>query len=476
MPLWLNEGMAEFFQNTDIHDKYVDLGEPSANDILYLRQQQLLSLATLFKVNSTSPYYHEEQKGSVFYSESWALTQYLEITDKQANTHRLSDYVDLMSKHEDPITAAAQAFGDLNQLQKDLETYVTRGNYSFFRLKASTAIDPSSFQVKALTLAQANAFRADLLACNQRTQEARALLDTVLRDDPNNSLAHETMGFLSLRAGDLAAAQKWYEQAVGLDPQSCLAHYYFASIAMQAGSKDNDAAVEAGLRAAIKLNPSFAPAYDRLAVFYGSRKEQLDEAYALSLHAIQLDPAVVGYRMNAANILVQEDQYQYAINVLTAAAKVARTPEEIAALQNRLRELQDHQARREEAAKDSQPIAETLGVPATDTSTHRSAVGPVSLKHPSAPATGTKHTMTGVIRDVRCSYPAVIEFKVEAAGKSVDVYSDNYFKLDFTTADSTPKGNLHPCADLQGLTAVVQYAEVPDKTVDGQISSVELRK
>ncbi len=131
------------------------------------------------------------------------------------------------------------------------------------------------------------------------------MLDTVLHDDPNNSLAHETMGFLSLRAGDLAAAQKWYEQAVQLDSQSCLANYYFAAIAMQSGSKDNDAAVEASLRAAIKLNPSFAPAYDRLAVFYGTRKEQLDEAYALSLHAIQLDPATAGYRMNAANILVQ---------------------------------------------------------------------------------------------------------------------------------------------------------------------------
>ena len=476
MPLWLNEGLAEFFQNTDIHDKYVDLGEPSPNDILYLRQQQLLPLATLFKVDSTSPYYHEEQRGSVFYSESWALTHYLELTDKQANTHRLTDYVDLMSKHEDPITAAAQAFGDLKQLQQDLETYVTRGNYSFFRLTASTAIDPSSFQVKPLTLPQANAFRADLLACNRRTQDARALLDTVLHDDPNNSLAHETMGFLSLRAGDLAAAQKWYEQAVQLDSQSCLANYYFAAIAMQSGSKDNDAAVEASLRAAIKLNPSFAPAYDRLAVFYGTRKEQLDEAYALSLHAIQLDPATAGYRLNAANILVQRDQYQYAINVLTAATKVARTPEEIAAVQNRIRELQGYQARREEAAKGNQQIPETARIPATDTATHRSAVGPVSLKHPSAPANGPKHTMTGVIREVRCSYPAVIEFKVEAAGKSIDVYSDNYFKLDFTTANFTPKGELHPCADLQGLSAVVQYAEVPDKTVDGQISSVELRK
>ena len=476
LPLWLNEGLAEFFQNTDIHDKYVDLGQPSANDILYLRQQPLLPLATLFKVDSTSPYYHEEQKGSVFYAESWALTQYLEVTDKQANKNRLGDYVDLMSKHQDPVTAAAQAFGDLKQLQRDLETYVTRGNYSFFRLTATTAIDPSSFQVKALKLPQANAFRADLLAYNQRTQEARALLDTVLRDDPNNTLAHETMGFLSFRAGDLASAQNWYQQAVQLDSQSYLAHYYFAAIAMQSAGNDNDAAVEASLREAIKLNSSFAPAYDRLAVFYGARHKQLDEAYRLSLRAILLDPAMVGYRINAANILVQENQYQSAINVLTAATKVARTPEETAAVQNRIREFTDDQVRHQEAAKANQQIATTTPVSATDAATHNSGVGALSPKHPAAPATGPKHTVTGIIRAVQCSYPAVIEFKVETAGKSVDLYSDNYFKVDFTTTNFTPKGKLHPCSDLEGFTALVKYAEVSDKTVDGQIASVELRK
>ena len=52
------------------------------------------------------------------------------------------------------------------------------------------------------------------------------------------------MGFLSFHAGDLASAQKWYEQAIKLDSQSYLAHYYYAAIAMQSGATGNDAAVE----------------------------------------------------------------------------------------------------------------------------------------------------------------------------------------------------------------------------------------
>jgi tetratricopeptide (TPR) repeat protein len=354
LPLWLNEGLAEFFQNTDIRDKEVNLGQPSVSDILYLRQQRLLPLATLFQVDASSPYYHEEQKGSVFYAESWALTHYLEMTDKQANTHRLGNYVELLSKHQDPVTAAAQAFGDLQQLQKNLDAYVANARYQYFRMTASTTIDPSKFQVKALTLPQANAIRADLLAYNQRTKDARALLDTVLRDDPNNTLAHETMGYLSFREGDRGAALKWYEQAVKLDSQSYLAHFYYAAISMQGGGTDHDARVEASLRQAIKLNPAFAPSYDRLAVFYGMRHKQLDEAHTLSLRAIQLDPSNISYRMNAANVLLEADQYQYAINVLTASIKVARTPEETAALQNRIKELEGSLARRAQAAKANQ--------------------------------------------------------------------------------------------------------------------------
>ena len=61
MPLWLNEGLAEFFQNTEIRSKDVLVGEPSVEDILYLRQHQILPLQTLFKVDHNSPYYHEEQ-------------------------------------------------------------------------------------------------------------------------------------------------------------------------------------------------------------------------------------------------------------------------------------------------------------------------------------------------------------------------------------------------------------------------------
>jgi hypothetical protein len=77
---------------------------------------------------------------------------------------------------------------------------------------------------------------------------------------------------------------------------------------------------------------------------------------------------------------------------------------------------------------------------------------------------------------VKCSDPAVIEFRVEGANKSVTLYSNDYLKIEFTARGFTPQGAIHPCDDMEGMRARVQYAESSDKTVDGQVIAMELRK
>ncbi|MBB6142545.1 Tfp pilus assembly protein PilF [Silvibacterium bohemicum] len=491
LPLWLNEGLAEFFQNTDIHDKNVQLGQPSPDDIYYLRQSRMMPLVTLLKVDVNSPYYHEEQKGSVFYAEAWALTHYLEITDRKNNTHRLHDYTELMSQHLDSVTAAEKAFGDLKQLEKDLNNYVAQGSFSYFTLNSAAApLDEASYQVTALSPAQADAVRADFLAYAQRTKDARTLLDTVLREDPNNVLAHETMGYLEFRDGNRDAARKWYEEAVKLDSQSFIANYYYAS--MSFGSRDDatQAQVEASLQTAIKLNPRFAPAYDELASLYGMHQEKLDEAHRLNLQAVALEPANVNYRMNAANILLTSGRAEDAIRVLKAAEGVAKSPQELSVISVRLAQLEQFQAVQEStqtALRDAKDLSTAPGPPPGKVATRLSSVGNFGAagstivesappRHPDETPHAPWHTAKGVIRDVQCSDPAIFEITVIGAGKTVQLYSDNYYKVEFSAANFTPEGEIHPCKDLQGMKASVKYSESSDKTIDGQVVAVELSK
>ncbi len=484
MPLWLNEGLAEFFQNTEIHDKNAQVGEPSSDDILYLRQNRLLPLTTLLKVDVDSPYYHEERKGSIFYAESWALTHYLEMNDRIQQTHKLSDYAQLVSKDHDPVAAAQQAFGDLGVLQKTLDSYISRSSFKYLTIPANTGVDDSAFQVKALKQPEANAVRADLLAYSGRTKDARALLETVLRDDPNNVLAHETMGYLEFRENRLEAARKWYQQAVKLDSQSYLSHYYFAAISMRAGDL-NETDVEASLRAAIKLNPEFAPSYDALAAFYGMQHKNLDEAHLLNLQAVQLDPSQFDYRINTAGILMEANRDADAIAVLQHAMPFAKTPQEAALVQSRIEQIQQYRARREQAAQATLERGEDeqadIVLKRSSTSeksgpTEHDPVNPPAPKYPVEDSHGPKHMANGVITSVHCTAPALLELKIESEGKGVSLYSNNYYKVAFTAANYIPEGVIHPCSDLEGKKARVQYSEVSSKAIDGQIVSIELSK
>jgi tetratricopeptide (TPR) repeat protein len=475
LPLWLDEGLAEFYQNTEIRDKEVVVGEPSPENILLLRQERLLPLPVLFSVDHNSPYYHQENKGSIFYAESWALTHYLQVRDRQQNTHCLTDYARLASQNVDAVTAAERAFGDLKQLQAALDKYVGQRTFYQFTASISAEIDDTTFHVQALSLAQADAVRADFLVYNQRIKDAKPLLERVLRDDPSNPSAHETMGYLEFRQGNLAEARKWYEQAVKLNSQSFLAYYYFAAITMNSGHLDpeNKSQVENSLRMAIKLNPSFAPAYDELAVFYGMRRENLDEAHTLVLNAVQLDPGNLHYRLSTANILLQMQRPTDAIAVLQTARSLAKTPDEVNSVQNMLEAAQQYQASREQLEQSGDHGVQST-VPQGQSSA-QAAPGAVKQPAPEEPH-GPRRGVKGTIKDVQCSLPAVMELKVDGDGKTLSLHSNNYFKIQFSAVNFTPEGELHPCADLDGMKANVQFFEASGKSAEGQIFSIELSK
>jgi tetratricopeptide (TPR) repeat protein len=386
----------------------------------------------------------------------------------------------MVSKHVDAVTAGERAFGDLRQLQKMLDIYISRFAFQYMKVQVPSEVNEAAFQSRVVPLPQADAVRADFLAYNDRGKDARALLETVLRDDPQSAAAHETMGFIEFRAGNLEAARKWYEQAVQLDSQSYLAHYYYAAISMRGSAATKAEDIEASLHIAIKLNPRFAPAYDALAMFYGMHHEKLDDAHLLNLKATQLDPANLNYRLNTATVLQEADRYSDAIAVLRASAGLAKTPEEAASVDSRIKELEQYQAegdRVEAANRQARGQAEDTARPAytrSDSVVHTIAVP--APKHPTEEPRGPKQMAKGVIKDVQCTDPSMIELKVEGGVRAVSLYSNNYYQIPFSTSNYTPEGEIHPCTDLEGMKASIQYAATSDKTVDGQILSIELTK
>ena len=196
-------GWRSFFQNTEIHEKDADVGEPSRENIMLLRQNKLIPIETLMAVDVKSPYYHEEEKGSIFYAESWALVHMLEAADGLLHTHRLPDYIDIVSQHVDPVTAGDRALGDLHQLQKALEMYISRSSFSYMKADVPQDVNEASFQAAAIAPAEANAVRADFLAYNDRGKDARALLTLFFSKTRRASLRTRRWAISSFGPGTL---------------------------------------------------------------------------------------------------------------------------------------------------------------------------------------------------------------------------------------------------------------------------------
>jgi tetratricopeptide (TPR) repeat protein len=426
LPLWLDEGLAEFYANTKIQYEKVLLGEPNQHYLKLLRSEKPFPLTTLFAIEETSPYYMEKNRGSIFYAESWALARYLTLKDYEEKTSRVAQYMELVGEKMDPVTAAASAFGDLKKLDKAFGFYIQQQTLNHIETTIATKVDASEFEVLSITSIQAEALKADFLACSGRLEDARVLASRVLQQDPDNSSAQATMAFLD------------------------------SAVVAQAESK---------LRSAIQAEPSSAAAHDRLAVFLWKRGKDLDEARRLALKAVSLDGSNLGYRINLAHILLSNGDEEAAIEALRTAAALAKTPEEIASVDEQLRDATTYASAQVQDNKEGRDRTTTQG-------SQPPTLAP-SRDEGFIPG-GPPRFVTGVLTAVHCD-PPTLDLTVTSRAGNVTLHSENYFQIQFTALFALA-GELQPCHDLENRTAKVEYIESANGSHTPRLIAVELQK
>ena len=501
LPLWLSEGLAEFYESTTIHGDDVALGKPERFNIELLRQQALIPLPTLFAVDYASPYYHEQDKGTIFYAEAWALTHYFMLRQRRRHSQELADYLALIRKGQDPVTAARHAFGPLAALQKQLQAYVNQLSFVYVHEKLKIKINPRSFLVVPLPAAEGDAVRGEFLAWNRRYADAAALLHAVLQQDPGNARALASLGFIAYEQHRTAAATRWYRQAAARAPGDFLDQYFAGMLQarQQPLTPASAAAAAAALQAAIRVNPGFAPTYDELAVLYARQHRRLSQADRLELQAISLDPANYVYRVNTASILVALHRVPDAIAVLQAALPRATTAGQRQACEQRIAQARDYlreqaQEQRQEAQEkaylarnEAQPgLPGDAGQPAPASppvlATRTAGTNPPPPSAPPPPA-GPKRVYSGAIAGAHCGVsaartgpagrvsrsPFAMNVDLTAGGKTITLHTSNYLQVNFEAMNFTPHGVLNPCSGLQGMLATII-------TVGGEITMIELSR
>ena len=323
MPIWLNEGLAEFVETATIRGRTAKIGLLSRY-LSLLRKSELLPFETLLSVDRSSPHYNERDRVSLFYAQSWAFVHYAFLGDETGQmSEAISKYLYLTDEGIDAKEAAVEAFGDLAELEEQLRNYIMKRWFQGFKIKLSTALEKPNVEVRELPPAEWLAHQATFFAHRSR-EKSRQLLKESLAQDPKSAMANELMGTFLLQDHKYADAAERFRSAIAVDSQRYLSNFLLAAALESIESEqDTSSQQEAHLAQAIGLNPRFAPGYRRLSWFYEMRDPDLRRAIPLATKAVEHEPHSVSHRLNVARLIQESGSPQRAEEVAEISGKLA---------------------------------------------------------------------------------------------------------------------------------------------------------
>jgi tetratricopeptide (TPR) repeat protein len=448
LPVWVSEGLAEFYGNTQIGDSEVGLGRPDEDLIVELKQGGLMPLALLFKV---------------FYAESWALTHYLMVGDKSAHRAMLQAYIHAMADGATQEQAAAQAFGDLNKLQAALFAYIRNAAFYYIKAPPPPEIAAGDLQVRELSEAEVDAYRGGFAAVRGQSQEAITILERAVKADPKLALGYQYLGLAEFEDKKLAEALADFTRAIELNPKNALTRFLRAYLtSTQGGAVGNDEQMEEDLRTAIAVSPEFAPPYGVLAVYLANQGQNLPEALKLAQKAQALEPGNTSYQIDMALVLARMNHFTEALSIATHARANAANPGERAEAERFLTYLD--QARQYSSNDSGAPEAAAV---------ERSSAKPTDPSPNIAPtptaSAGTLREATGMVTKLSCMSGLKFELDTDAGTLTLHVKPGAQYQIQMKTR---PSGPFNPCTAVQGQRVKVEYQPVGTSGKIGEVESL----
>jgi tetratricopeptide (TPR) repeat protein len=351
VPLWFNEGLAEYYSMFDIAGKgtKIHLGKPISSHVLLLRERSLLPLSVLLSAGHDSTHYNEKDRRGVFYAQSWALVHYLVLGNDGRRRDQLMRYLTLLDSDQKPEERFALAFQvNYEAMEKELRSYLRSDRYptQIVTLAEGLQVD-RALAAESISEAEASYFLGDFLSHMDRQREAESYLRRALSLEPGHASASAALGILRVRQKRFAEARRELEEAVSGNPRNPLAHYYYALALI----RDEESAsppqgdrlelIRTHLNKAIELAPTFAESYHMLASVNLASGEETDASLGLVQRAIRLAPARRGYLLTLAQLQLRKEDFQAARAAIGRLLASDPTPDLEAVAHSVLRQIDD---------------------------------------------------------------------------------------------------------------------------------------
>jgi hypothetical protein len=462
VPVWLNEGLAEYYSTFELQrgGREAVIGRIIEGHLQDLNQTTLLKLPELLNITHDSPLYNEGSRRSVFYAQAWALTHFI-FRNEPSLAAQLGEYLGHLSRGMAPTDAWSKAFGS-QDVARGLEQYIRRRAYTATLYKFTDKL--ATFEAEAVSVppAEVHAYLAGFLADTDRPEDARAELAVATKIDARNARAGIAAAFLSLDAGDHAAAERQVG-ATGSSPDWFL--NYLAGLALVESAEGGDAAPSvATLTAARNFfkraradRSEFANALARMASLELRSPGVPTEDTRTDLErAITIAPGRHEYAMLLAQTLARQSEFAAARGVL-GPMMTPLYPERVRDAARRLMELiVDLEARRTPGASRAGSASAMTGSAPPPSDTTGAGTEPVTRPVFRELKPGEER-LEGTLESIECVAGKGITFRVKTATEPVAVTSPDFASVDFISYRSDLKGSIQCGPVKPALPVFVTY-------------------
>ncbi len=480
LPVWLDEGIAEYLGNTEIREKSVLIGKIDSYHLRELHENKLIPIDTLLQVDHNSPYYNEQDRTSLFYAESWVLVHYLMLDPEARQQQLLNRFKIAWAANGNQVTAAQETFGDLKKFANRMSGYAHQDRFYVGTLNTVAHGNAEAYPSRTLAPAEVEAQRGAFYVCTRRFAEAKAALDHAMQDDPELPVVHESLGMLAYYQQDWTAAEKEFSRAVQLHSANYAAYFFDASSQMRRRrSNADDAEPVALLEKAISMNAQFAPAYAALSSLYSTNPETHEKALAMGRKAIELEPGNLQYAVAYSFVLLNVDRLADARVMAARIQAAGRTAEDRQlsqqleqAIQSRTEyeeQVEAYKRQAEQRQQNAEEQTSLAAIVAERSGTASATKEPVVNKHDKE----TQYAVEGTIEAADCGSDGggKVILMVNKSGmrfKIVDIEELQIAEGNKDVSDHAPA-----CADWKGRRARLYFYKLKDKEFAGELSTVQ---
>ena len=480
VPLWLNEGLAEFFGNSTLTSKDLTTGAADKTHLYVLRKNEWLPIRTLLDVGESSPYYNEKNPASIFYAESWAVAHYLLLDPEARREHLLDKFLVAWDQSGDQAAVGREAFGDLERFGENVRKYVRKRDWRMGIALPAQESAGGNYVVRKLSPGEVLALRGDIMMHRGLLNQAEPIVKQAVELDPRLATTHETLGFFYFRDNDFAAADEEMSKAIELGSTNFLAFYCHGVLLLRDPSATEEATQKgrASLETAARLNPGYAPTFEALTQAYSRSADTQGKALDAALTAVRLDPESRTYKFGLAYVLLNNGRAAEAAGVAQTLLASAGSAEDTRAAHRLLDTVDEEQ----QWQKESQEQA-SVNLSPGDTSQAGDAPKGGMAAHPDPaqahPATSRRQlgppewmAADGAIASIDCSHSPEVVMTLNLGKGPLSFHAGNFQRVGMSGVSEATTPGLESCGQWAGRRVKVWFRLVPDKDYLGEIIKI----